>query len=33
MADWSKLRKLFTSTFCISAFTVGGGAVIVPLLQ
>ncbi len=33
MTDWLKLRKLFTSTFCISAFTVGGGAVIVPLLQ
>ena len=25
--------KLFTSTFMISAFTVGGGYVIVPLLQ
>lgn len=28
-----KLWTLFTSTFFISAFTIGGGAVIVPLMQ
>lgn len=31
--DWKFFRKLFTSTFFISAFTFGGGFVIIPLLR
>ncbi len=31
--DFAFYRTLFSSTFFISAFTVGGGAVIIPLLQ
>lgn len=30
---WSFYRKLFTSTFYLSAFTFGGGYVIVPLMK
>lgn len=31
--DWKTLRIIFTSTFTLSAFTVGGGYVIVPLMK
>lgn len=31
--DFAFYRKLFTSTFYLSAFTFGGGYVIIPLMQ
>ena len=31
--DWKRYGKLFTSTFLLSAFTFGGGYVIVSLMK
>ena len=31
--DWRMYTKLFSSTFSLSAFTLGGGYVIVPLMR
>lgn len=33
MKDWKTYRTLFSSMFFISAFTFGGGAVIIPLMR